>query len=192
MTRLALTAIFGALAAAASFAQTADMPPDMKAYRDIKESDPEKKIEAVEKWKAEFPDSAMRMSADLSILNTLVTKLGPQQERARKFAAAMYKGAPEKGKGQTAMYIATELLTANSLLPEAEKYAKKSVESMGLGKYLQEQIAAYEKRQQDPPPPQILKSRFDASRAARLATLGRIELRLGRVEKGRKLLEESY
>jgi thiol-disulfide isomerase/thioredoxin len=192
MTRLALTAIFGALAAAASFAQTADMPPDIKAYRDIKESDPEKKIAAIEKWKAEFPDSAMRMSADLSVLNTLATKLGTQPERARKFAATMYKGAPEKDKGQAAMYIAAELLNANLLLPDAEKYAKKSVESMVLGKYLQEQMAGYEKRKQDPPPPQILKRRFEASRAARLATLGRIELRLGRLEKGKKLLEESY
>src|SRR5690242_12911223 len=142
MTRLASTAILCALVAGASFAQTADaprpapeLPPDVKAYRDIKESDAEKKIAALEKWKVEFPDSNMRGTADLNILNTLATRLGSQQDRIRKFAAAMYKGAPEKDKPQTAMHIASELLAGNVLLTDAEKYAKKSVEAMSLAKY---------------------------------------------------------
>src|SRR3954452_2644333 len=105
MTRLAFPSIFCALASSTAFAQTADaprpapeLPPDVKAYRDIQESDPEKKIAAIEKWKAEVPDSGMRGVADLSVLSTLVTRLPQQPDRARKFAAGMYKAAAGKDK----------------------------------------------------------------------------------------------
>src|SRR5690242_8528639 len=87
-------------------AQTADSPPDLKAYREAnRETDPEKKIAALEKWKAEFPESNLKDSADSAIFNTLVTKLPSQEARIRQFAAAMYKAAPEKEKGATAYGI---------------------------------------------------------------------------------------
>jgi thiol-disulfide isomerase/thioredoxin len=206
MKRLALAAILTAFALSAGFAQTADapkpapeaaakppeMPPDVKAYRDIKETDPEKKIAAIEKWKAEFPASNMRTTADLNILATLTTKLAGQQDRIRKFTDAMYRSAPEKDRGQTAMHIATQLLQSNVLLGDARKFAKKGVASMRLSAYLQEQLAGYEKRKQTPPKPEELKKRFDAGRASRLAVLGRVELKLGHTDKGKTLLEESY
>jgi thiol-disulfide isomerase/thioredoxin len=188
MNRLVIAAIYCAI----GFAQT-ETPPDVKAYREAgKETDPEKKIAAIEKWKAQFPESAMRDSADSQILNTLVTKLPAQQDRIRKFAADIYKRAAEKDKGFTAYNIASEFLNANLLLKDARRYAKKGVEGMVLSKYLQDQIAGYEKRKQTPPPPEELKKRFDNSRAFRLAALGRIEVRLGHTAKGKKLLEESY
>lgn len=199
MPRLTFAAILWALASTAAFTQTAEtprpapeLPPDVKAYRDIKETDPEKKIAAIEKWKTEFPESQTRSTANLTILNTLVTKLPAQQDRIRKQASAMYKGAAEKDKGQTAMQIATELLNGNLLLGDAEKYAKKGVEALSLGKYLQEQLAGYEKRKQTPPAPAELKKRFDSSRASRLGLLGRVEVKLGHTAKGKKLLEESF
>lgn len=209
--RLGISALYVALSSTA-FAQTAEppkpapaaaakpaeekkqpeTPPDMKAYREAsKETDPEKKIAALEKWKKDYPDSLMRSSVDRDILNTLVTKMPKQQDRIRKFAAGMYKAAAEKDKASTANSIASELLQANLLLKDALGYAKKSVGALTLGKYMQEQLAGYEKRKQTPPSSEELKKRFDSSRASRLAVLGRIEVRLGHVEKGRKLLEES-
>jgi thiol-disulfide isomerase/thioredoxin len=212
MSRLALPVLYGALAASAAFAQTADppkpaptpaakpadekkppeTPPDLKAYRDVlKETDPEKKIAALEKFKQDFPESNMKSNADTMILSTLVTKLPKQTARIRQFAAANYKSAPEKEKPVTAIGIANELLDANMLLKDAQFYAKKSVEAMRLSTYLQEQIAAAEKRKQKPPSPVDLQKRFFTSRASRIAILGRIELRLGHTAKGRKLLEEA-
>jgi thiol-disulfide isomerase/thioredoxin len=211
MTRLAITAVHCALACSAAFAQTAEapkppeapkpaaakpapeIPPDVKALNEARrETDPEKKIAALEKWKTEYPSSASLASADITILNTLATKLPKQEDRIRKHAATMYKGAEEKNKGNVAYSVATELLSANLLLKQAEKYSKRSLAAMVLGRYMQEQLDGYEKRKQPPPFPEELKRRFDASRASRLALLGRIEVKLGRTEKGKKLLEESY
>lgn len=191
MNRLARIAVYCAIAATVVFAQT-ETPPDLKSYREvIKETDPEKKIAALEKWKTEFPDSNMRDSADTQILTTLVTKLPAQQDRIRRFAGEMYKRAAAKDKGYTAYTIASEMLNANVLLKDARGFAKKGVESMKWSAYLQEQLAGYEKRKQKPPSPEELKKRFDNSRSSRLAALGRIELRLGKTEKAKKLLEDS-
>jgi len=213
IARLAVPAVTCALALSAALAQTAgpskpappaaakpaeekkapETPPDLKAFRDIlKETDAEKKVAALEKWKTEFPESQMRSSADSAILSTLIAKFPDQQARIRKFAAGRYQAAPEKEKPTTALGIANQLLDANLLLKDAEVYAKKSVDAMRLSTYLQEQLAGYEKRKQKPPSPQDLEKRFLNSRAARVATLGRIELRLGHAAKGRKLLEQSY
>jgi thiol-disulfide isomerase/thioredoxin len=192
--RLAVSSVYCALALAIGLAQTPEpaIPPDVKAYREAtQETDPEKKIAAIENWKAQYPESSMRSAADMAMLSTLLTKLPGQQDRIRKFAAGIYKSAPDKEKGQLASQIATELLNANLLLKDAESYARKSVAAMSLSKYLQEQTAAAAKRGSEPPAPEALKKRFDGSRAARVAVLGRIEIRLGHTEKGRKLLEES-
>jgi thiol-disulfide isomerase/thioredoxin len=211
MTRLAITAVQCALACSVAFAQTADapkppeapkpaaakpapeIPPEIRALNDARrETDPEKKIAAIEKWKSEYPSSSARASADVTILNTLATKLPKQEDRIRKHAANMYKGAEEKNKGSVAYSVATELLNANLLLKEAEKYGKRSLDAMGLARYMQEQLDGYEKRKQTPPAPEELKKRFETGRASRLALLGRIEVKLGRTDKGKKLLEESY
>jgi thiol-disulfide isomerase/thioredoxin len=214
IVRLAIPAAFCALALTPAFAQTAatpkpapaldakpaaeekkppETPPDLKAYRDaLKETDPEKKIAGLEKWKKDFPESQMRSSVDNAILSTLVTKLPTQQARIRSFAATTFKAASEKDKPSTALSIANELLDANLLLKDAEFYAKKSVDSMRLSTYLQDQLAGYEKRKQKAPTPEELQKRFLTSRASRVATLGRIEVRLGRTAKGKKLLDESY
>jgi hypothetical protein len=188
MKRFALILVGCALA----FAQT-ETPPDVKAYREItKETDPETKIAAIEKWKREFPESNMRDTADLAILHTLATRLPAQQDRIRKIAADLYKRAEEKDKGYTAYIIAGELLDANLLFKDAEAYAKKGVEAMSLAKYMKEQLDGYEKRKQEPAPPAELQKRFYNSRAFRVAVLGRIEMRLGHTAKGKKLLEEAY
>lgn len=191
MNRLVLTAVYCVAAVFAALAQS-ETPPDLKAYREaIKETDAEKKIAALEKWKTEFPDSNMRDSADTQILTTLVTRLPAQQDRIRRFAAGLYKRAAAKDKGYTAYTIATEFLNANILLKDARGYARKGVEAMALSKYIQDQLAGYEARKQKAPSPEELKKRFDNSRSFRLAALGRIELRLGNTDKGKKLLEDS-
>jgi thiol-disulfide isomerase/thioredoxin len=184
-----------------------ETPPDQKAYADIsKITDAAKKIEAFETFKKDFPDSAMVQSADFSILNTLTSKMPEQTARIRATADAMYKSAVAKDKqtakkdglityarrGSTSQTIANNLLGANVMLKDAESWAKKSVDSMKLPLYVAEQRAAYTKRKQNVPSNDELTKRFKETRASRLATLGRIELKLGKTAVAKKLLAESY
>jgi thiol-disulfide isomerase/thioredoxin len=184
-----------------------ETPPDQKAYTEIaKITDPAKKIEAYEKFKKDFPDSPMAQGADLGILNTLATKMPDQIAKIRATSQVMYKSAVAKDKetgkkdgvttysrqGSTSQSIANALLSANILLTDADSWAKKSLSSMKLPLYLAEQRAAYTKRKQDIPSNEELTKRFNESRASRMATLGRIEFKLGKIAPAKKLLTESY
>lgn len=170
-----------------------EMPPDAKAYSEATRiADPEKKIAALEKWKTDFPDSSMRSAADNAILSTLIQKFPKQKDRIRKQAKSVYAAAARARKGQAANSIAGDLLDGNVLLPLAHRYARRSVNAMKEAAYLQEQKDGYRKRKQTVPSDDELRQQFRESRATRVGTLGRIEIKLGHTDEGRKLLEESY
>src|SRR5688572_24688634 len=175
--RILIAAVCVSVALSAMFAQTPEAlrdiletPPDTKAYNaTFAIDDPEKKIEALLKFKADFPDSILRQSADLTILSTLVKKFPNQTARIRQFASEMYRKAPENSRGSVANQIALQLLGANLLLNEAEAYAQKGVDAMVLSTYLRDQIAGYQKRNQTPPWTRDLEKRFRESQAPRVA-----------------------
>jgi hypothetical protein len=170
-----------------------ETPPDMKAYSAaLAIKDPDKKIEALEKWKADFPSSQILPAADAAILSALLHKKPLDAQHVRTFADGMYRAAEPKQRGSVANTIAGEYLSNDLLLKDGERYARKSVESMRLSEYLDEQLASYAKRKQKAPAPAELQKRFLDSRAARVATLGRIEVKLGHGAKGQKMLEEVY
>jgi thiol-disulfide isomerase/thioredoxin len=170
-----------------------ETPPDTKAFNDAnKLTDPKEKIAALEKWKVDFPTSSMRSAADNAILSTLIKKYPEQQDRIRKQAKSMVSRADAKQKAQVWNTIASQLLDADLLLKDAESYSSKSVHAMKEAEYIQDQKAGYLKRKQKVPSDDELRKRFAESRANRLATLGRIDVKLGQTERGRKLLEESY
>lgn len=171
-----------------------ETPPDMKAFTDAnKITDAKEKIAALEKWKADFPQSIMRQSADLTILNTLLKKFPDQKARILDQAKKMVASADAKQKAQTQISVANQFLDADLFLKDARSYAAKSVASMKEAVYIQDQKAAAVKRKQaNPPSDEELRKRFRESRASRAATLGRIEVKLGHADRGRKLLEESY
>src|ERR1017187_3611460 len=98
--RTVLSALFLALAIPAANAQTSEpdkaappagqstsgtsapaasgreMPPDTKAYQDATRiTDPAKKIEALEKFKKDFPNSTSITAANVNILSTLASKM---------------------------------------------------------------------------------------------------------------------
>jgi thiol-disulfide isomerase/thioredoxin len=58
--------------------------------------------------------------------------------------------------------------------------------------WIAERRKAYAKRKQEIPPPQDLARSFAEARAVRLATLGRVEMKLGHTAEAQKVLEESY
>lgn len=177
-----------------------ETPPDVKAFNEANRiADGQKKIAALEKFKTDFPHSAMQSAADTSILSTLIKKFPAQHDRIEKQAKAMYRAAEPKRREQTASSIANQLLDGDLLLRDAESFARKSMSSMQEERYVRTQKAAFAKNakpgapsRMKPPSDEELRKRFRENRAARLATLGRIEVKLGKVEPGRKMLEEAY
>ena len=211
MTARILTALCFALAISPAVAQTGpsagEMPPDQQAYTEAnKIADPEKKIAALGKLKADFPDGVYASLADSQILSTLIQKMPEQKERIRKAAKAMFAASAARDKaasrenmfatmasrGSTAARIADQLAAADLLLQDAESYARKGVEAMRENVWIAERREAYAKRKQEIPPPQDLARSFAEARAVRLATLGRVEMKLGHTAEAQKVLEESY
>jgi thiol-disulfide isomerase/thioredoxin len=183
---------------------TPEMPPDAKAFREANRiTGGTEKIEALEKFKKDFPDSPMVQSADLSILATLASKMSSQTARIQEFAKTILKGAKDKKeKGSLSAEIADTLLTNKVLLKDAEKYAKASVDSMKQAEFLADQRAQYAKRVTaagkagdaipQAPTDKELTKRFNESFAGRLATLGRIEFELAKTPAALKLLDQAY
>lgn len=180
---------------APAFAQMplSDTPSDTKAYSAANAlADPEQKIAALLKFKANFPDSILLSTADQSILLTLIRKLPGQPDRIRQAAAEIYRRTPERNRASIANTLALQLLAADLLLPEARRYARASVDAKSMSAYVREQLAAYEERGQIPPWSQELERRYRELRAGRVATLGRVELKLGNTAQAKKLLEEAH
>ena len=179
-----------------------ETPPDVKAYTDASRiSNPTEKIAALEKFKKDFPDSSSLTSANLAILSTLGAKMPDQTARMQQFAKAILASAKDKKeKGSLSDRIADNLLSNKVLLKDAEKYSKASVDSMKQSEFIADQKAQFAKRaaanksgsEMKAPTDQELIKRFNQSRAARLATLGRIEFELGNAAAATKVLNEAH
>jgi len=169
-----------------------ETPPDLKAFQEAnKITDPEKKIEALEKFKKDFPNSASVTSADTSILSTLVQKMPGQETRIRVAAQTAYDDASMKEKGRTSVRIAQALLEGRLLLEDAQKYAEIGLVSTNQTEYFKDQKAMAERRKQKPPSDEELLKRFQSSRVPLLTLLGRVEVQLGHVDLGKQLLDEA-
>jgi tetratricopeptide (TPR) repeat protein len=109
-------------------APTPAIPPEQKAYTDASRlKDPEKKIEALEKLIADYPDRFQAFLARGDILDTLIKNYPTQIDRIR--AAAEKYLAPQGvfilGGGSNYVTVATKLMDAGIMLDWAEEVAKK-------------------------------------------------------------------
>jgi hypothetical protein len=202
-SRTVLSALVLALAIPAAYAQSTEpekaAPPDTTAYQEANRiDDPARKIEALEKFKKDFPDSPSVISANVSILATLTSRMPDQTARIQKLAKEIYQGGKDKKeKGSLSAQIAEALLANNVLLKDAEKYAKTSISALNQAQFIADQKAQFAKRSagraaSHPPTEADLIKRFNQSRASRLATLGRVEFELGKTAEAQKLLGESW
>src|SRR5207248_2123774 len=94
--------------------------------------------------------------------------------------------------GSMANRIADELLGGGIFLKDAQSYARNGVDSMRENIWISERRESLAKRKAKIPPQEELSKSFKEARAARLATLGRVEMKLGHAALAQKLLEESY
>jgi thiol-disulfide isomerase/thioredoxin len=211
MTARILTALCLSLALSRASAQTTppapDMPPDEKAYAEAgKIADPEQKIAALEKLKKDFPGSTYISGATSLIFSTLIQRMPERTDRIRKAAKAVFavgvvrdKAAAKENKvatmtsrGGIAARIADQLATAAVLLKDAESYARRGVKALSETAWMAEQRADYTREKMTVPSQELMAKDFAETRASRIGTLGRVELKLGHTAEAQKLLEESY
>jgi tetratricopeptide (TPR) repeat protein len=106
------------------------MPADRKAFMDAQRiKDPQKKIEALEKFLEQYPDSFMTNQANLEILDALI-KIQPESRDKilARAEQAMQKSASPMSNSSTAYSVASRLMKAG-MLAEAEQYAQKAIAS---------------------------------------------------------------
>jgi thiol-disulfide isomerase/thioredoxin len=84
------------------------------------------------------------------------------------------------------------LVTGGLLLKDAERYARRGVEALRESVWMAEQRAAYARGKMNMPSQELMARDFAETRASRIGTLGRVELKLGRTALAQRLLEESY
>src|SRR5262249_12488864 len=106
------------------------MASDLKAYTDATRiKDPQKKIEALEKFIDQFPESFYISNAHVDSLDALI-KSQPQNKEKILVQAdrAIQRSQSPSSSGITAYNIASKLMKAG-MLSEAEQFAQKSVTS---------------------------------------------------------------
>lgn len=169
------------------------MPPDAKAYSDaMRLSDPEKKIEALEKFLVDYPSSGGTQTVQRELLRTLIKTYPDQKEKILAQVDKLTASAPDTAKSGLFNTVAWELLGAGVLLDEAESFASQSIALMDEQKFVDGQKRIAELRKLPPPSDDELKKRFRTLRAGPLDTLGQIYLKQGKTAEAEKLLKEAY
>jgi tetratricopeptide (TPR) repeat protein len=149
------------------------MPNDQKAYMDAQRiKDPVKKMEALEKYLTDYPNSPMVSSAHLAILETLV-KLTPRQPD--KILWQVKRMVDRQGgfsTGFTESQIATQLLKAE-MFEEAEQYAQKA--AVATAEFMERQLKSLQQQKARP-----------------LSVLGQIYLKQGKLKEAEAKFKEAF
>ncbi len=176
--------------AQSSSATQSDDPPDVKAYREaMRLVDPQRRIEALDRFLVAYPKSRYAATIPNYILDLLIK--GGQKEKILARANRIIEDAPENGKSQAYYAVAAKFLGAGILLDEAEGFAAKAVSTLKEGKYVEFQRQTYQNRGQDPPPDEIIRKRFNSTRATYLATLGQLYFKNGRDVEAEKAFKDA-
>jgi tetratricopeptide (TPR) repeat protein len=202
---------------------------DIKALAEIaKQSVPQKKLDALEKFKADFPQSSRVASADQQILEVLVREFPDRKERILDQANHNIMEAAEKPEAGTPFSgrqprssvcnsIAGLFADNGIFLEKAEEFALQGISLLDESLYVQEQKNAYGRRKKameesaakratsgdanEPPPSapalkepsdEELGKQFARMKAGYAATLGKIYLKMNRIEEARKQLRAAH
>src|SRR6266545_2146664 len=145
--------------------------PDVKAFTDAnKIVEPDKKIEALEKFVRDFPESPRKTQAYDVLFNTLVKSFPQDRTRILEYGDEVIESTPEGFRSSGYSRVATRLVDAGILLDDAARLAEKG-------------LAVFEAEE---------KTRTDRSRATHLATLGRIRVKQGRAADGEEALKAAF
>lgn len=190
-------------------------PPEFAAYSQATRiSDPQKRIEALEKVLADFPkaNSFVVGMIHQSILSSMVKAWPDQKEKILAQAQKYLELFPEpnrsasgtgditpppgggSGNSRGVAYntVASILLGAGILLDEAKDFAEKGLASLDEIAYIEAQKKMYEAGKRPVPKDEELAKSFRSMRAGYTSVLGRILLKKGNVTEAEKLLKDSY
>jgi tetratricopeptide (TPR) repeat protein len=153
--------------------QSAASPPtpDGKAFTDAnKIPEPGKKIEALEKFLREFPESTRKTQAYDVVFTALVKNFPEDRKRILEYGEQIIEATPETFRSSGYSRVAARLVDAGILLDDAARLAEKGLERFEVEE----------------------KTRTSRSRATHLATLGRIRLKQGRAADGEEALKAAF
>lgn len=176
-------------------------PGENEAYRGaLKIDDPLKRIEAMEKFTTDFPESVFAPEFKNRILDSLIEVMPGQKERIFAQSSKIIDATPDAVKSGAYNSIAGKYLAAGILLDEALALSNKSLALLDEQKYFDYQKKSYEESNKNKlpderspaPTNEDLGRNFRNLRAACLSTLGRIHLKKGNQTEGEKILRESY
>lgn len=127
-----------------------DLPPDFKAFNDAgKEKDPQKRVEAYEKFIADHPKSPLAATARTQIQTTLLTTLKTAQSKYLELMQQQIETAKQSGSpsalASTYSRLASSLLASGVLLDQAEEYARQALASLDEARFIQERKQAAER-----------------------------------------------
>jgi len=150
------------------------MPADQKVYMEASRiKDPQKKIEALEKFLDQYPDSFTAPTAHMEILDALIKSQPAGKDKILAQAdKAMQKASGESSIGSTAHNIASRLMKAG-LLAEAEQYAQKSV--IATDEYLAQMMRNFQRQKARP-----------------LSILGQVYLKQGKLKEAEQKLKAAF
>jgi hypothetical protein len=121
---LAAPAVHSVFAQPQSAAQT-EVPPDVRAYRAaMRLTDPQQRIDALEQFLSDFPQSRYAASIPNVILDLLIKGGAAQKEKILAQANRIVDDAPENGKSQACHTIAARLVGAEIMIDEAEVFSQ--------------------------------------------------------------------
>lgn len=152
-------------------APTPALSPEAKAFQDANRiTDPQKKVEALEKFLADFPKYSSAYNVHQTIMTTLIKNSPDQKDRILLHINKFIETIPEDGKSFAYNRAASALVDANILPEKAEELVNKTL-------VLGEEQQAKTLRQM---------------RATHQAMLGRIYLNKGKTKEAEKAFQAAY
>jgi hypothetical protein len=189
---LLLAVPFLATSAAADEPKKAE-PADRKAYTEAsKISDPQAKIDAYRKLINDYKKSPYVSAAQSGIFETTAANFPDRTAEINSLIAVQLKHAKGQSKASREQQIASTLAENNIMLDRAEGLASKSLRDYKESDYAAMMKKSYARSKLTPPTDARLHINYVSDRARYLQTLGEIDLKEGKADEGRKLLEEAH
>ncbi len=171
---------------------------DEKAFYDTyRITDQGRRLEALEKFLADFPKSSQIGSAKQEMFKITV-KNWPKDRKRVLDAANRLVGPPAQAGGGSAnlaadyQFMARELLSAGIFLADAERFASKSIEDFDTAQFSEGLKKMYAEWKKPIPSDEVVNEKYLKELAAYRATLGRVYLDEGKKVEGEKILKQAY
>ena len=157
-------------------------PPDRKGYSEARKiSDPGQKIDALRKFRADYPKSPLANSANDLILETLAKSFPERTGEIRNHVDLMVKNVKKAGRAARYQDVADTLADNGVALSQAEELARKALDQFTEKKFIEEQRKNYRKSKEKTPDEAKLKQDYRSQRARFVATLGKTYVKEGKL-----------